>query len=109
MRREDEGEPLAGLEGRRARFGFDVDLTPPDLPAVDGLLAGAAEVDITPPPGLPKAGYSANATDGVGFRTRLRARVLHLRAGVASLAIVHCDLLGGSSLLQHATCFPSQA
>ena len=101
MRREDEGEPLAGLEGRRARFGFDVDLTPPDLPAVDGLLAGAAEVDITPPPGLPKAGYSANATDGVGFRTRLRARVLHLRAGVASLAIVHCDLLGGSSLLQH--------
>ena len=33
------------------------------------------------PPGMPKAGYSKNAHDGDGFRTRLRARVLHLRAG----------------------------
>jgi neutral ceramidase len=71
------------------------------LPAVDGLLAGVAEVDITPPPGLPKAGYSSNANDGDGFRTRLRARVFHLRSGVSSLAIVQCDLLGGSSVLQH--------
>jgi neutral ceramidase len=68
---------------------------------VKGLLAGAAEVDITPPPGLPKAGYSRNAHTGNGFRTRLRARVLHLRAGTASLAIVQCDLLGGSAVLQH--------
>lgn len=65
------------------------------------LLAGAAEVDITPPPGLPKAGYSANATDGIGFRTRLRARVLHLHRGPTSLAIVQCDLLGGSAVLSH--------
>ena len=65
------------------------------------LLAGAAEVDITPPPGMPKAGYSANAFTGEGFRTRLRARVVHLRSGTASIAIVACDLLGGSSLLQH--------
>ena len=50
---------------------------------------------------MPKAGYSANAHDGVGFRTRLRARVLHLRSGTASLAIVQCDLLGGSSVVQH--------
>lgn len=68
---------------------------------VDPLLAGAAEVDITPPPGLPKAGYSRNAHTGSGFRTRLRARVLHLRSGIASLAIVQCDLLGGSAVLQH--------
>jgi neutral ceramidase len=68
---------------------------------VPRLLAGAAEVDITPPPGLPKAGYSSNAHDGRGFRTRLRARVLHLRGGTTSLAIVQCDLLGGSALLQH--------
>ncbi|MEO6628299.1 MAG: neutral/alkaline non-lysosomal ceramidase N-terminal domain-containing protein, partial [Aquihabitans sp.] len=64
-------------------------------------LAGAAEVDITPPPGLPKAGYSANAHDGTGFRTRLRARVTHLRAGRSSLAIIQLDLLGGSSVVQH--------
>ncbi|HTL85133.1 MAG TPA: neutral/alkaline non-lysosomal ceramidase N-terminal domain-containing protein [Acidimicrobiia bacterium] len=90
------------LEGRtkRARFTVRPRALEP-LPAVDGLLAGAAEVDITPPPGLPKAGYSANAHDGDGFRTRLRARVLHLRAGRVSLAIVQCDLLGGSAVLQH--------
>ena len=44
----------------RARFG----VTPrpqPTLPEVDGVLAGAVEVDITPPPGMPKAGYSSHA------------------------------------------------
>ncbi len=71
------------------------------LEPVARLLAGAAEADITPPPGLPKAGYSRNAHDGNGFRTRLHARVLHLRSGRASIAIVHCDLLGGSAVLQH--------
>lgn len=98
-----DGDPAAvlrGIDGPRARFGVDV-APPVELPEVDGLLAGAAEADITPPPGMPKAGYSANATDGVGFRTRLRARVLHLRAGTTSLAIVHCDLLGGSSVVHH--------
>ncbi len=85
---------------RRARF---TSIARPlrSLPVVDGLLAGAADVDITPPPGMPKAGYSANAHNGSGFRTRLRARVLHLRAGTTSLAIVQCDLLGGSAVLQH--------
>ncbi|TQS44928.1 neutral/alkaline non-lysosomal ceramidase N-terminal domain-containing protein [Cryptosporangium phraense] len=69
---------------------------------VEGLLAGAAEVDITPPPGLPKAGYSRNARTGVGYRGRLRARVLHLQTGTTALAIVQCDLLGGSAVLQRA-------
>ena len=73
----------------------------PSLAHEPALLAGAAEVDITPPPGLPKAGYSKNAHTGTGFRTRLRARVLHLRAGRSSIALVACDLLGGSSVLQH--------
>jgi neutral ceramidase len=73
---------------------------PADLPSVAGLLAGAAEVDITPPPGMPKAGYSRNAHDGIGFRSRLRARALHLRAGTTSVAVVTLDLLGGSSVLQ---------
>jgi neutral ceramidase len=68
---------------------------------VKSLLAGAAEVDITPPPGIPKAGYSRNAHTGSGFRSRLRARVLHLRSGTTSLAVVQCDLLGGSAVLHH--------
>lgn len=95
--------PLAPfLDGHARRARFSVRPAPPaPLPVVDRLLAGAAEVDITPPPGMPKAGYSANATDGNGFRTRLRARVLHLRSGSAALAWVQCDLLGGSSVLQH--------
>jgi neutral ceramidase len=87
-------------QDRRARFS----VRPRPLralPPVAGLLAGAAEVDITPPPGMPKAGYSKNAHDGDGFRTRLRARVVHLRAGTTSIAIVQCDLLGGSAVVQH--------
>jgi neutral ceramidase len=93
-------DEIAASNAPRARFS----VTPRPLralPDAGRLLAGAAEVDITPPPGLPKAGYSRNAHDGNGFRTRLHARVLHLRAGSASIAIVHCDLLGGSSVLQH--------
>jgi neutral ceramidase len=93
-------EPFVELDRGRARFS--VRPAPPvALPAVTGLLAGAAQVDITPPPGMPKAGYSANAHTGSGFRTRLRARAVHLRSGTASIAIVQCDLLGGSSVLQH--------
>jgi len=71
----------------------------PELPQVAGLLAGAAEVDITPPPGMPKAGHSSNAQTGAGVRTRLHAHVLHLRAGTTSLALVQCDLLAGSAIV----------
>ncbi|MEO9138274.1 MAG: neutral/alkaline non-lysosomal ceramidase N-terminal domain-containing protein [Jatrophihabitans sp.] len=81
-----------------------LDVFPPkeqSLPPVAGLLAGAAEVDITPPPGMPKAGHSSNAHSGNGFRTRLHAHVLHLRAGTTSIAIVQCDLLAGSAVVAH--------
>jgi neutral ceramidase len=69
------------------------------LPSAGELLAGAAEVDLTPPPGMPKAGHSANAHTGIGFRTRLRAHVLHLRYGTTSIALVACDLLAGSAIV----------
>ena len=92
--------PFVDGSARRARFTVDQPRLAP-LDDVPRLLAGATEVDLTPPPGLPKAGYSANAHDGGGFRTRLRARVLHLRAGAASVALVQCDLLGGSAVVQH--------
>lgn len=100
---ETRMSPLAAfVDGTAKRSRFGVRPRPPvELPLVEALLAGAAEVDITPPPGLPKAGYSANAHDGNGFRTRLRARVTHLRSDRSSLAIVQLDLLGGSSVLQH--------
>jgi neutral ceramidase len=90
------------VDGRAKRARFGVKARPvPELPTIEGVLAGAAEADLTPPPGMPKAGYSANAHDGNGFRTRLRARVTHLRAGRASIAIVQCDLLAGSSVIQY--------
>ena len=98
-----ESPLLPLIDGRADEARFTI--TPPsfdsELPEVGGLLAGASEVDITPPPGMPKAGFSKNARDGNGFRNRLRARVLHLRAGRTSLAIVQLDLLSGSALLQH--------
>lgn len=70
------------------------------LPYLDHLLVGAAEVDITPPPGMPKDGHSKNAQDGRGFRTRLRARVIHLRSGSVSLALVAADVHSGSSVVR---------
>ena len=91
--------PFVDGASRRSRFTVRPRAAS-ELPFVDGVLAGAAEVDITPPPGMPKAGYSANAHDGHGFRTRLRARVTHLRAGRSSIAFVQLALLAGSSVLQ---------
>ena len=99
---EADSPLLAFVDGstRHAKFV----ITPEAATSLDNvptLLAGAVSVDITPPPGMPKAGYSSNAHTGKGFRTRLRASIVHLRCGAASLALVQCDLLGGSSVLQH--------
>lgn len=67
------------------------------------LLAGVAIRDITPPPGMPKAGYSTMGSIGDGFRTRLKARAFYLqdKEGDAA-AIIQLDLTAGSLLLQHA-------
>lgn len=67
------------------------------------LLGAVVEVDITPPPGLPKAGFSTWSEYGDGFRTRLKARVFYLRAkGGEPLVLVQTDLLAGSELLHAA-------
>ena len=102
-----KGESLAGIDtlkqfwdSNQKRAVFQTSTPPLESDICDEFLAGAAEVDITPPPGMPKAGYSTNAKFGSGFRTRLKARVLHLRKGNSSIAIVFCDLLGGSSVVQ---------
>lgn len=93
-------QPYVDLDRGRLELAVQ---SPPveDLAHVDGLLAGVAEVDLTPPPGMPKSGHSLHARTGVGFRTRLRARVLHLRAGSSSIALVATDLLAGSSIVHH--------
>jgi neutral ceramidase len=75
---------------------------PQQSPANTGLLAGAAKADITPPPGMPLAGYSLMANYSKGFRTRLYARVLYLKSAAGrGVALVQCDFLTGSLLLNH--------
>ncbi|MFD2231011.1 neutral/alkaline non-lysosomal ceramidase N-terminal domain-containing protein [Alkalimarinus sediminis] len=64
-------------------------------------MAGAATVDITPPPGyLPRAGYALWSNIGEGVRTRLYARVYYLRdiEGDSHL-VVQTDLTAGSRVL----------
>ncbi|MBZ2187578.1 neutral/alkaline non-lysosomal ceramidase N-terminal domain-containing protein [Alcanivorax sp. JB21] len=65
-------------------------------------LAGIAEVDITPPVGIPKFGYSAWSRPADGFRTRLRAKAFYLHAPDSTpLALVTLDLGAGSRVLHH--------
>ncbi len=64
------------------------------------LLAGVGRADITPRPGMPTAGYSANGNYGKGFRTRLHSRVIYLKpVDSMPVALVQCDLLAGSELV----------
>ncbi len=68
---------------------------------IDAPVAGMASVDITPPIGLPKFGYSSWAKNANGFRTRLKARAFYLHApDNTPMALVQLDLGAGSRLLQ---------
>lgn len=71
------------------------------LPPPTQFMAGAATVDITPPPGvLPRAGFAVWSNIGEGFRTRLYARVYYLRDSEGdSQLIVQTDLTSGSRIL----------
>jgi len=65
--------------------------------------AGIAITDITPPPGLPLAGYSALSSDSKGFRTRLKARAFYFKPiNDKPVVIVTCDLLSGSRILHRS-------
>ena len=67
--------------------------------------AGVAQADITPPPGLPLAGYSSLSADSKGFRIRLKARAFYLKPTKGKpVCIVQCDLLSGSRILHHSVC-----
>ena len=66
------------------------------------VVGGVVSVDITPPPGMPTAGYSIFSKSCYGVRTKLKARVIYLKPSVGSpVAIVQCDLLSGSLLVHH--------
>jgi neutral ceramidase len=72
------------------------------LPTTGVPTAGAVSIDITPPPGMPMGGYSMLANRGIGFRTRLKARILYLNDGKGNaVALVQTDLTAGSLLLHH--------
>jgi len=58
------------------------------------LLAGAATVDITPPPGGQMDGYGSRTQPSTGVHDPLFARILVLDDGASPCAIVGCDLLG---------------
>jgi hypothetical protein len=63
------------------------------LHAADGLRAGAARVDVTPPTGHPMWGYAARKdAPSVGVLGRLQARALVLAAGGDRIALVSLDL-----------------
>ncbi len=65
-------------------------------------VAGSVEVDLTPPPGMSMGGYSVMANNGIGFRTRIKARILYLNdAKGNSIALVQTDLFSGSLLVHH--------
>jgi neutral ceramidase len=65
----------------------------PTLKAAEGLQAGAATVDITPPVGYAMWGYAARKDQpSTGVRDPLRARALVLAAGKKRIAFVSLDL-----------------
>lgn len=64
------------------------------------LTAGIAIRDITPPPGIPRAGYALWSSTGEGFRTRLSARAYYLKdADGQAYAMIQTDLMAGSRIL----------
>jgi len=62
-------------------------------PTTNAFLAGAAKVDITPPPGYPLGGHSIGGQMARGYWTRLYARAFYFqRPGAPPLALISCDL-----------------
>ena len=53
--------------------------TPQASEDTETMLAGASIIDITPPPGMPLAGYAMFSCIGYGVRTKLNARILYIK------------------------------
>ena len=70
------------------------------LIASEDFMAGVGIRDITPPPGIPRAGYSLWSTTGEGFRTRLAARAYYMKdKSGRAYAMIQTDLMAGSRIL----------
>ena len=66
----------------------------------DHFIAGVGIRDITPPPGIPRAGYALWSTTGEGFRTRLSARAYYMQGNNGQpYALIQTDLMAGSRIL----------
>jgi neutral ceramidase len=66
---------------------------PVPLPSSGTFRAGAAKVDVTPPPGFPMGGHAIAGTVARGYWTRLFARAIYLEdASGRPLVLVSCDL-----------------
>lgn len=94
---------LSGCQSPSLHYEFAEVAPQPLTEQAASLLGAVVEVDITPPPGMPKAGFATWAEYGDGFRTRLKARVFYLRPkGGEPLLLVQTDLLAGSEILHAA-------
>lgn len=72
------------------------------LPQESLLLAGVGVADITPPPGIPKGGYSAMSKTATGFRTRLKAKAFYLKPdGQEPILLLQVDLHSGTATLRN--------
>ena len=93
--------PLALLSAcsQKQQFIFD---QPQDSvkAASEHFIAGVGIRDITPPPGIPRAGYALWSTTGEGFRTRLYARAYYMQGNNGQpYAMIQTDLMAGSRIL----------
>ncbi|PJZ69866.1 alkaline ceramidase [Leptospira perolatii] len=86
-----------------AGIQYKISYKKPVIPSkTKGLMAGSAKVDLTPPPGLPLAGYSMLAETEKGFRTRIYARIFYVRKDdKPPVVLIQGDLLSGSLLIHH--------
>ncbi len=97
--------PIMAFVAAGCAHTVEITVTQPQIvspSAADAPTAGAVSIDITPPPGMPMGGYSILANRGVGFRTRLKARIVYLNDGKgSSIALAQTDLTAASLLLHH--------
>jgi len=86
--------------GQTQEFRYSQPPSSPESQPAAHFIAGVGQRDITPPPGIPRAGYALWSTTGEGFRTRLYARAYYLEGNNGQRhAIIQTDLMAGSRIL----------
>jgi len=89
--------------GKTRPIEFSIDYKTPLAPQPQpSLMAGAAMVDITAPPGMPMGGHSLLSCSGEGVRNKLKARVIYIKPIKGRpIALVQVDLKSGSRIVHH--------